>query len=305
MWGMIAFAAFALAIQSKVPVDAIVKSAVIASTTISLFALIPLRKQVQGKVLGVYRTAFSNQSLPHSFLVPLHAVAMIVALCFISAVFIPAVTITNATLRSLAEPQVLAWILGWFVAWKVVFNHRLAGVVTAIVSPVVASAIVIGTNFIEVTYSTLPLIWTFAAVVTFIASYRSNSIQVTSMKGISLIWIYVCALFSLTSFDHVARITAIASLATIAMVERTKFDCKRWTELAVVANLQALMFIVGCCGVQSWFDLALHTELWKTVLPYVSLGLATSAVSGTSADGMRKKLCVRQPVLRCVRHSSH
>ncbi len=62
----------------------------------------------------------------------------------------------------------------------------------------------------------------------------------------------------------------------IAMIERSKFDRRRWTELAVVGNMQALMFIAGCCGVQSWFDLAGNAELWRSVLPFVSLGIACS-----------------------------
>ncbi len=171
LWSMIAFAAFAMLIKSGMHASDMVRVATIASTSASLVALLPLRKEASGNVVGVYRTAFSNFSLQHSFLVPLHAVSTAIALCLISAVLIPAVLITNASLRSVVQPEVIAWVLTWLVGWKLIFNNRLVGIITTGVTPLLVSAMVISSGVLSVTYSTLPLIWTATAVVNYAAAF--------------------------------------------------------------------------------------------------------------------------------------
>ena len=73
-----------------------------------------------------------------------------------------------------------------------------------------------------------------------------------------------------------ARLTAIVSLTSLAITELRRYGKNSWTALAIAANIQILMLVIGLSGVTSWLDLLHNPALSLTVIPALAVTLAAS-----------------------------
>ena len=169
-------------------------------------------------------------------------------------------------------------VIVWLVALKVGLRNRIAGIVAAVAFPLVCSATLISLNVFPISYSTLPLIWTVSAVIVSIAAYRSEPREPVSIQRVSFVWVLVCAVLSLTSFDLIARLTALVALGSLALTERSRMQRQGWTTLAIAANVQLLMLVAGFSGLTSWSMIPLHSEAALASLPNIVAALAISTV---------------------------
>ena len=282
MWSMIAVAAFASALYLRVPPLEIASSATVVCAVVSFLSLLPMNRK-SGLSVATYSNQFSRSSEngePHSlvtaFLFPLHDVTAVVLLTLTAAVHIPTVLVANVSLIPLFAPLGTVAVLVWLVAIRLVFKNQGAGIAAAVAFPLLCSAIAISVPGVTVTYATLPLIWSVAGVATSLMAYRSSSNSKMSMQSVALTWVVVSAGLSLGSFELVARLTALISLTSLAISERNRYGKNSWTALAIAANVQILMLVVGLSGVTSWFELLQNPDLCLDLVPTLAVTLAAS-----------------------------
>jgi hypothetical protein len=287
MWSLMAVAAVASAFYLRVPVLEIASGTTIVCAVVSFVSLLPLRGSA-GLSSATYMSQFSRLSengepisLFKAFVFPLHLVSTLILLSLIVAVHVPTVLVTNVSLIPLFAPLGTVAVLGWLVATKLAYKSHSVGIATAVAFPLLCSAVAISAPAfavpgIAITYATLPLIWSVAAVATRLAAFRSVPQSPLSVQSVALTWVVVSAALSLSSFELVARITAIVSLSSLAVMERHRYGKQSWTALAIAANIQILMLVAGLSGMTSWFDLLQNPNLGMRTLPALAAILAAS-----------------------------
>ncbi len=281
MWSMIGFAAVASAVYLHVPPLEIATGATIVCALVSFVTLLPFC--THSGLAAAYVKQFSKTSetgervsLVTAFLFPLHDVTAVVLLSLIAAVHIPTILVSNAFLMPLFAPVGTVAVLCWLGAIRFLFKNQVAGIAAAIAFPLLCSALAISSSAFAVTYATLPLIWSVAAVVTSLVAIRSTSKSQLSVQSVALAWVVLSAGLSLSSFELVARLTAIVSLTSLAITDIRRKGKNSWTALAMAANVQILMLVIGLSGVTSWVELLQNPALCQTFLPALTMTLAIS-----------------------------
>lgn len=282
LWSLIAFAGVASAVYLDVSALQIASGTTIACAAASFISLLPLRGP-SGIGLATYTNQFSRRSetgeplaLTNVFLFPLHCVSSVILLSLIAAVYIPTLFVSNVSLMALFVPAGTIAVFVWLAALRIVFRNQTAGIAAAVAFPLLCSAFVVTYSSIGVTYATLPLIWSVAAVVTSLVAIRSTSKSPVSIQSVALGWVVLSAGLSISSFELVARLTAIVSLTSLAITELRRFGKNSWTALAIAGNVQVLMLVIGLCGMNSWLDLLNDPSNCLNVLPALTLALAAS-----------------------------
>jgi hypothetical protein len=308
MWSLIAVAAIMAAFYVGIPVLQLATATTMVCAVVSFLALLPVRSQSRVGV-STYAdqfTKFSETGEPHSFvrifLLPLHAVATVILLGLTAAIHVPTILVANVSLIPLFAPQGTIAVLVWLVAMRLAFKSRVAGVAAAVAFPLLCSAIAISVPGFSVTYATLPLIWSVAGVAISLTALRSIEAAQFSVRSVALTWVVVSAGLSLSSFELVARLTAIVSLTSLAITERHRYGKNSWTALAIAANVQVLMLVVGLSGTTSWFELLRNPNGCLNFVPAMAVALAASfAVWDIRSIGFDPKLrLAAQVVLRTL-----
>ncbi len=289
MWSMAVFAGLATAFYIQLPVLTIASGAVIALATTNLVTMFPLRRTLSGITLSAYTGLFENvtkgqapTSLRVAFILPLHAITTVGLLGLTAAVIIPDVLLSNLTLTSLHVGYSTIAVLIWLVTLRVAFRNRIAGIAAAIAFPLICSAVLlsVGANTLldPITYSTLPLVWTIAAVAVSVIACWSIPKEPVSIQSIAITWVLSCAVLSLSSFDLVARLTAMVALTSLAVTERARFKQRGWTMLTIAATVQILMLIAGFSGLSSWWLIPTQPETVLALLPNIALAVALATI---------------------------
>ncbi len=308
MWGMLAVSAIAAALYLRVPGSELATGATITCAIINLMALAPFRTK-HGLTSAVYLEPFAESKEPHDspslltvFLLPLQMVSGLGLMGLIASVHIPTILVSNVFLTPLFVPLGAIAAMVWLVAIRLIYKGQWAGIAAAVAFPLLSSAMVITTTEYSISYATLPLIWSVAAVVTSVIAWRSTSKNAVTVQGIALSWVVVSAGLSLSSFEMVARLTAIVSLTTLAVTEMRRYGRNSWTALAIAANVQILMLVVGLSGMTSWLDLIHNSNLCLNTLPALAatlvLSLAVWDIRRISFEANTRIVC--QYVLRTL-----
>lgn len=285
MWVMVVFSGVTTAFYMQVPIQFIANGATLAFVVVNLVTLISLRKLLSGCTLEAYSQLLSNRperiaqrSMTAAFLLPLHTISVAALMFLIGILIIPSVLASNVMLQGLHFAVSAIAVLAWLVALKVGLRNRIAGIGAAVAFPLICSSVLLTSGLLPITHSTLPLVWTLAAVAVSIVAYRSEPQEQFSIQTASLCWVLLCAVLSLSSFEFVARVTAFVALGSLAITERFRLKRQGWTTLAIAANVQVVMVVAGLSGLSSWSVIPMHPELALSVLPKVLATLAFSAI---------------------------
>ncbi len=289
MWTLVVFAGLTSAFSMQLPLLDIASGATIALVVINLVTMLPLRRVIRGSTVENYVALYAKSSdsprttpLGVVFLLPLHAITIVLLLGLATVMVVPEVLLSNLALTGMPLTLAAVAVLLWLVTLKVGFNIRVAGVAAAAVFPFVCTALLLTSGitnaYFPLTYSTLPLVWTFAAVVVSLAAYRSTPKEVVSIQSVSITWVLVCAVLSLSSFDLVARMTALVAFANLAVTERKRIKQRGWTMLAMAATVQTLMLIAGLSGMEEWLQIPLYSSEILALVPNIALALALSTL---------------------------
>lgn len=308
MWTLVAFGALAVAVYLQIPAMEIASGSTIVCAIVSLAGLLPFRDKAI-LCAGTYVDQFSGRpqgnetaSLSWAFLFPLHVVSTVLLLGLVAVIHIPTILISNVSLIPLFMPLGTIAVLAWLVAVRVLFKAQGTGVAAAVVFPLICSALAISHSPFAISYATLPLIWSVAAVAARIIAYRSTSNLPFSVASVSLGWVVLSAGLSLSSFELVARFTAIVSLSCLAIMELRRYGKTGWTGLAIAANVQILMLVMGLSGIASWVALIQNPALSLNVLPVGALVVAASTavwdIRRIGFEGTMRLAC--QSVLRAM-----
>ena len=289
MWTLAGFATLTTAFMMHVPLLYIANASALVMVVINLATMFPLRRLLSGRTLDGYTAMFASPSnstptLPLSvtFLLPLHALTSVVVMVLASVFVIPEVILSNLLLTGIPADVAVLSLLVWLVALKVVFSNRVAGVAAAIAFPLVCTSVLLNgqlisavySNAFTITYSTLPLIWTFAAVLVSLVAYRSVPTGRVSIQSVAVTWVLVCAVLSLSSFDLIARMTAMVALTSFAITERKRFKQRGWTILAIASTVQLLMLVAGLSGMHHWLQIVFQQAEVLAIVPNIALALA-------------------------------
>jgi len=285
MWTLVVFAGLTSAFSMQIPLFDIASGFTIALVVVNLVTMFPLRRVIRGSTLEGYSALFAKSAdgsrttpLSVTFLLPLHAITIVLLVGLATVVVIPEVLLSNLMLTGMPLTLAAVSVLGWLVTLKVGFSSRVAGIAAAIAFPLVCTSVLltseIANEFYPITYSTLPLVWTFAAVLVSLVAYRSAPKEIVSIQSVSVAWVLLCAVLSLSSFDLVARMTALVALTSLAVTERKRFKQRGWTMLAIAATIQILMLIAGLSGMYHWLQIPLNPAKVLALLPNIALALA-------------------------------
>ena len=284
MWSMVTVSSLALAYFVGTSLQSIVSGAVVGFALIQLLTMIPLRSFVGANLLRAYLAAFSSSSATNgglplrvAFLLPLQAICSGSLVAITSVAIVPSVIAAHVGMCSLAMSVAMIAVLVWLIALKVGFRNRVAGVIAAIAFPLVCSATLITFEAFPIELSTLPLIWTVSAVAIAFVAYRSEPRELISIQRVSIAWVLACAVLSLSSFDLIARLTALVALCSLAVTERHRLKRAGWSTLAIAANVQVIMLVAGLSGLTSWLVIPIRPAVALATLPNIVAALAVSA----------------------------
>jgi hypothetical protein len=139
----------------------------------------------------------------------------------------------------------------WLIAATLILNSRVAGLLSAMITPLLASALVMSSGLIShLSWTQIFVIWatTSSACSILFSLMRNPSTELALM--ISRAWMLSTLAISTTSFNHEYRIVPAVVLPALLLVNRSTLSSLQRTILAILANVHGLLLVGGSMGMQ-------------------------------------------------------
>lgn len=205
-------------------------------------------------------------SVRNAFLVPFHWLSTGVMFTLTAVLSLPTLMYHNLHQSAISTPLATTMTVAWLIAATLVLNSRMAGLLSALIIPLLASALALTSGFINyLSWTQIFVIWatTSSACSILFSKMRSPATDMALM--ISRAWMLATLAVSTTSFDHEYRIVPVVVLPAL-LINRDTLSRLQRTILAILANVHGLLFVGGLMGLQ---------------------GVATSQLSSSDATTLR------------------
>lgn len=157
----------------------------------------------------------------------------------------------NLNQSAIPMPLTTTMTVVWLIVATLFLNSRVAGLLSAMITPLLASVLVVTSGLIShLSWTQIFVIWatTSSACSLLFSLKRSPSTEVALM--ISRAWMLGTLAISTTSFNHEYRIVPAVVLPALLLVNRQTLSRLQRTILAILANVHGLLLVGGSMGMQ-------------------------------------------------------
>ncbi|QDT09502.1 hypothetical protein [Planctomycetes bacterium K23_9] len=214
-----------------------------------------------------------------AFSLPVFDLSTIVLCSLVGLVYIPAVIIQHAALMGLqtADLSNFGWsttaILAWLFTFAAVNRDRAFGVIAAMLLPLVVSSTLITAGFLS-GVTELFLVWATVQCALTVFSHRllvrlEDASGITAVMQVGRVWCVGLLAISCLSFDMPMRIVALISIASLVISFIGRWDQFKQCNLAILANVNVLLFAAGVGGCSGWVLPGLSGTIVLAALPQV------------------------------------
>ncbi len=241
---------------------------------------------------GVHRHSRSVATL----IVALSDLSTFIAVTLTCLVHLPLMLHANMFNTTWFMPLAASCALAWSIVMAILFRaQKLARIISACI-PVWAVAML--TAFAPAYVDTVPkqaLVWMCsAALVTIVGTLGMQARKFIEVNGetvevihatrrlwldcvaSSRVWIFALLLLSLFNADVLMRQMAIIGIVSIGWSMWPASKNLRWTSLAILLNVQAMLYVASLCGVAGWCFQWPTTAAHQPVMAYLLPTLAAS-----------------------------
>ncbi len=190
-------------------------------------------------------------NIRNAFLVPFNWLSTGVMFAMTVLLSLPMLMYHNLNQSPLPMPLTTTMTVVWLIAATLILNSRVAGLLSALITPLLASALVVTSGLIShLSWTQIFVIWatTSSACSILFSLMRNPSTELALM--ISRAWMLGTLAISTTSFNHEYRIVPAVVLPALLLVNRSTLSSLQRTILAILANVHGLLLVGGSMGMQ-------------------------------------------------------
>jgi hypothetical protein len=190
-------------------------------------------------------------TIRNAFLVPFNWLSTGVMFAMTVLLSLPMLMYHNLNQSPLPMPLTTTMTVVWLIAATLILNSRVAGLLSAMITPLLASALVMSSGLIShLSWTQIFVIWatTSSACSILFSLMRNPSTELALM--ISRAWMLSTLAISTTSFNHEYRIVPAVVLPALLLVNRSTLSSLQRTILAILANVHGLLLVGGSMGMQ-------------------------------------------------------
>jgi hypothetical protein len=190
-------------------------------------------------------------SIRNAFLVPFNWLSTGVMFVMTELISLPMLMYHNLNQSAIPMPLTTTMTVVWLIAATLFLNSRIAGLLSALITPLLASVLVVTSGLIShLSWTQIFVIWatTSSACSILFSLMRSPSTELALM--ISRAWMLGTLAVSTTSFNHEYRIVPAVVLPALLLVNRETLSGLQRTILAILANVHGLLLLGGSMGLQ-------------------------------------------------------
>lgn len=190
-------------------------------------------------------------TIRNAFLVPFNWLSTGVMFVMTVLLTLPMLMYHNLNQSAIPMPLTTTMTVVWLSAATLILNSRVAGLLSALITPLLASALVVTSGLIShLSWTQIFVIWatTSSACSILFSQIRKPSTELALM--ISRAWMLGTLAISTTSFNHEYRIVPAVVLPALLLVNRSTLSSLQRTILAILANVHGLLLVGGSMGMQ-------------------------------------------------------
>ena len=195
--------------------------------------------------------ASEQLTIRNAFLVPFNWLSTGVLFAMTVLFSLPMLMYHNLNQSAIPMPLTTTMTVVWLIAATLILNSRVAGMLSALITPLLASALVLTSGLIsQLSWTQIFVIWatTSSACSILFSQIRNPSTELALM--ISRAWMLGTLAISTTSFNHEYRIVPAVVLPALLLVNRSTLSSLQRTILAILANVHGLLLVGGSMGMQ-------------------------------------------------------
>ena len=195
--------------------------------------------------------AAERLTIRNAFLVPFNWLSTGVMFAMTVLLSLPMLMYHNLNQSAIPMPLTTTMTVVWLIAATLFQNSRVAGLLSAVITPLLASALVLTSGLIShLSWTQIFVIWatTSSACSILFSQIRNPSTELALM--ISRAWMLGTLAVSTTSFNHEYRIVPAVVLPALLLVNRETLSRLQRTILAILANVHGLLLVGGSMGMQ-------------------------------------------------------
>ena len=204
-----------------------------------------------------FRSSRSNShpneqlTIRDAFLVPFNWLSTGVMFAMTVLLSLPMLMYHNLNQSAIPMPLTTTTTVVWLIAATLFLNSRVAGLLSALITPLLASALVVTSGLIShLSWTQIFVIWaTMSSACSILFSLMRNPSTELALM-ISRAWMLGTLAISTTSFNHEYRIVPAVVLPALLLVNRSTLSSLQRTILAILANVHGLLLVGGSMGMQ-------------------------------------------------------
>lgn len=184
-----------------------------------------------------------------AFLLPFHWLSTGVMFAMTVLNTLPMLMYHNLNQSAIPTPLATTMTVVWLAAATMLLKSRVAGLLSAMMTPLLASSLVVTSGLIgHLSWTQIFVIWaaTASAGSVLFSRLQSPSTEVALM--ISRAWMLGTLAVSTTSFHHEHRIIPAVVLPALLLINRDTHSGLQRTILAILANIHGLLLVGGVMG---------------------------------------------------------